>query len=143
MAEVKINTDGVNIDETPPVLTVTPLAATKIKELFAQRGLTDHALRVFVAGGGCSGMQYGMAFEANPTDHDTTIETDGVKLVVDPTSLMYVHGAHIDFVDALVGGGFRIDNPNAASSCGCGTSFKPKNGEGAQDQGGGSCSSYS
>lgn len=141
MAEVKIENDGIKVDETP-VLVVTPLAATKIKELFEQRGLTDHALRVFVAGGGCSGMQYGMAFEGNPTEHDTMIETDGVKLVVDPTSLMYVQGAHIDFVDALVGGGFRIDNPNAVSSCGCGTSFKPKNGEGAESHGGG-CSSCS
>lgn len=139
MAEVKVNIDNTTI-EALPVLTVTPLAATKIKELLEQRSLSDHALRVFVAGGGCSGMQYGMAFEGNPTEHDTLVEAEGVKLVIDPTSLMYVQGAHIDFVDALVGGGFRIDNPNAASSCGCGTSFKPKNGEGAAAGGCSSCS---
>ena len=133
--EIKIRIDNPAIDNAP-ILTVTPLAATKIKELFEQRGLTDHALRVFVAGGGCSGMQYGMAFEANPQASDVTVESDGVRLVVDPTSLMYVQGAIIDFVDALVGGGFRIDNPNAVSSCGCGSSFKPKNGEGAESSGG-------
>lgn len=143
MAEIKIKHVEPEVSEV--VLTVTPLAATKIQELFAQRGLDNtHALRVFVAGGGCSGMQYGMAFEGNPQPTDTVVEAEGVKLVVDPTSLMYVQGAIIDFVDALVGGGFRIDNPNAASSCGCGTSFKPKNTEGgsASDSGGG-CSSCS
>lgn len=136
MADVEIRTDKPTVDAVP-VLTVTPLAANKIKDLLEQRGLADHALRVFVAGGGCSGMQYGMAFEANPQETDVMVETDGVKLVVDPTSLMYVQGAIIDFVDALVGGGFRIDNPNAVSSCGCGSSFNPKNGEGAQPTGGG------
>lgn len=140
MAEVKIQLDEPQVSEV--LLTVTPLAATKIQELFAQRGLDNsHALRVFVAGGGCSGMQYGMAFEGNPQDTDTLVEAEGVKLVVDPTSLMYVQGAVIDFVDALVGGGFRIDNPNAASSCGCGTSFKPKGQEGESAAGGGGCSS--
>lgn len=143
MADVEIRTDSPMVGEDVPVLTVTPLAVGKIKELFEQRGLTEAALRVFVAGGGCSGMQYGMAFEANPQETDVVVETDGVKLVVDPTSLMYVQGAVIDFVDALVGGGFRIDNPNAASSCGCGTSFKPKNGEGAADSHAGGCSSCS
>lgn len=143
MAEVEIRTDNPKVDPAP-ILTVTSLAATKIKELFEQRGLTDHALRVFVAGGGCSGMQYGMAFEANPQETDVMVETDNVKLVVDPTSLMYVQGAVIDFVDALVGGGFRIDNPNAISSCGCGTSFKPKDGEGSEaDSHGGGCGSCS
>ncbi|NDJ85680.1 MAG: iron-sulfur cluster insertion protein ErpA [Chloroflexi bacterium] len=122
-------------------LTVTPLALTKIKELLEQRGLSDHALRVFVAGGGCSGLQYGMAFEANIQDTDTLIRVDDVRLVIDPTSLMYVQGAHIDFIDALVGGGFRIDNPNAVSTCGCGTSFRTKDHEaGGHEDGCSSCS---
>ncbi len=139
MAEVKIQIEEPQVSEA--ILTVTPLAGIKIQELFAQRGLDNtHALRVFVAGGGCSGMQYGMAFEGNPQATDMLIEAEGVKLVVDPTSLMYVQGAVIDFVDALVGGGFRIDNPNAASSCGCGTSFKPKNQEGSSTASAGGCS---
>jgi iron-sulfur cluster assembly protein len=126
------------IEDTATILTVTPVAASKIKELLAQRGNPDMALRVFVAGGGCSGLQYGMAFEPNVYPTDTQVETDGVRLVVDQTSLMYIHGASIDFIDSLVGGGFRIDNPNAVSTCGCGTSFKTKEHQ-AADSGCGSC----
>lgn len=126
--------------EKSAILTITPLAATKVKELLAERGATDHALRVFVAGGGCSGLQYGMAIEGNIRDTDQIIEAfDGVRLVVDPTSLMYVEGANIDFVDSLMGGGFRIDNPNAVSSCGCGTSFRTQDHDGSAQDGG--CSS--
>jgi iron-sulfur cluster assembly protein len=126
------------------VLSVTPIAAVKIRELLAAREIPDHALRVFVAGGGCSGLQYGMAFEPNVQETDTLVEVDGVKLVVDPTSLMYVSGANIDFVDSLVGGGFRIDNPNAVSSCGCGTSFKTKDSADAHaDSHSGGCNSCS
>ncbi len=123
-----------------PVLTVTPLAITKIKELLVARNIPNHALRVFVSGGGCSGLQYGMAFEGNPQEYDTLVEIDGVRLVVDPTSLMYIGGATIDYVDSLMGGGFRIDNPNAVSTCGCGTSFKTK-GENSAASSGGGCSS--
>jgi len=115
-----------DVEVETPVLTVTPAAAAKIQELMQQRNIPDHALRVFVSGGGCSGLQYGMAFEAAPQEFDTLVETDGVRLVVDPTSLMYIGGANSDFVDSLMGGGFRIDNPNAVSSCGCGHSFRTK-----------------
>jgi iron-sulfur cluster assembly accessory protein len=126
-----------------PVLTVTPSAASKIRELLVQRNIPNHALRVFVSGGGCSGLQYGMAFEGSPQAFDTQIEVDGVKLVVDPTSIMYVGGATIDFVDSLMGGGFRIDNPNAVSSCGCGSSFRTKGETSASSEGGcGTCSSH-
>jgi len=123
-----------------PVLTVTPAAVAKIKELLVARNIPNHALRVFVSGGGCSGLQYGMAFEGNPQEYDTIVEIDGVRLVIDPTSLMYVGGATIDYVDSLMGGGFRIDNPNAVSTCGCGTSFKTK-GENSAAGSGGGCSS--
>ncbi len=109
-----------------PALSVTPLAAAKIKELLQARNIPGYALRVFVSGGGCSGLQYGMAFEGNPQEFDTLVEAEGVRLVVDPTSLMYLGGSTIDFVDSLMGGGFRIDNPNAVSTCGCGSSFKTK-----------------
>jgi iron-sulfur cluster assembly protein len=108
------------------VLTVTPLALGKIEELLTARG-HEYALRVFVAGGGCSGLQYGMAFENNIQTYDLIVQAnDKVRLVVDPTSLMYVRGSVIDFVDSLMGGGFRIDNPNAVSACGCGSSFRTK-----------------
>jgi iron-sulfur cluster assembly protein len=136
MTEI-VQTDRVETDATDtPVLTVTPTAVAKIKELLVARNIPNHALRVFVSGGGCSGLQYGMAFEANPQEYDTLIEVDGVRLCVDPTSIMYVGGATIDFVDSLMGGGFRIDNPNAVSSCGCGSSFRTK-GETSASSGGG------
>jgi len=123
-----------------PVLTVTPAAVAKIKELLVARNIPNHALRVFVSGGGCSGLQYGMAFEGNPQEYDTLVEIDGVRLVIDPTSLMYVGGATIDYVDSLMGGGFRIDNPNAVSTCGCGASFRTK-GENSAASSSGGCGS--
>jgi iron-sulfur cluster assembly accessory protein len=124
-----------------PVMTVTSAAVNVIRTLLEQRQIPNHALRVFVSGGGCSGMQYGMAFEEGARDFDKTVEVDGVRLIVDPTSLMYLQGATIDFVDSLMGGGFRIENPNAVSSCGCGSSFKTANDSGEKSSGGcGSCS---
>ncbi|NWF71370.1 MAG: iron-sulfur cluster insertion protein ErpA [Chloroflexi bacterium] len=129
------------VDDT--VLTVTPQAVGVIKTLLQQRNIPNHVLRVFVSGGGCSGLQYGMAFEAQPQEFDQVVETDGVRLVVDSTSLMYLQGAVIDFVDSLMGGGFRIDNPNAVSACGCGHSFKTKDSGGAASSGGcGTCGSH-
>lgn len=125
------------------LFSVTPVAASTIRNLMDQRQIPNHALRVFVSGGGCSGMQYGMAFEAGAQEHDHVVEVDGVRLLVDPTSAIYLQGATIDFVDSLMGGGFRIDNPNAASSCGCGHSFKAKDGSGtASEAGCSSCNSY-
>lgn len=134
------------IDETTieiaEVLTVTPAATAVIRNLLEQRNIPGYALRVFVAGGGCSGMQYGMAFEPAPKEFDAVIDpAEGVRLVIDPTSLMYLEGASIDYVDSLMGGGFRIENPNAVSSCGCGSSFKTKD-SGAEASAGG-CSSCS
>lgn len=106
------------------VITVTPVAIEKIRALLVEKNLTDHGLRVFVSGGGCSGMQYGMAFEPNPQETDIITEIDGVRIIIDPVSLDYLRGACIDFVDNLMGGGFSIDNPNAVSTCGCGQSFR-------------------
>ncbi|NJL96161.1 MAG: iron-sulfur cluster assembly accessory protein [Anaerolineae bacterium] len=129
--------------DTSSVLTITPLALTKVRELMAAKGVeATHALRVFVAGGGCSGLQYGMAFESNFDTYDTIIEMDGVRFVVDGTSMMYVEGSTIDFVDSLMGGGFRIDNPNAVSSCGCGSSFRTKENGEASAGGCSTCSSH-
>jgi iron-sulfur cluster assembly protein len=128
-------------DET--VLTVTPSAVAVIQNLLQQRNIPDYSLRVFVSGGGCSGLQYGMSFEPAPRESDTVVRVDSVQMLIDPTSLMYLRGAVIDFVDSLIGGGFRIENPNAVSSCGCGTSFKTKDSSGYSEGGGcGSCGSH-
>ncbi len=129
--------------EAAQVLTVTPAAVNVIQSLLEQRSIPGYALRVFVSGGGCSGLQYGMAFEEAPRDFDAVVETDGVRLVVDPTSLMYLEGATIDYVDSLMGGGFRIENPNAVSTCGCGHSFHTSDSEAAEGDScgcGGGCS---
>jgi iron-sulfur cluster assembly accessory protein len=120
------------ITQEDVILSVTPQAVKTIRSLLEQRNIPNHMLRVFVSGGGCSGLQYGMAFEADAQEYDRVVEVDGVRLIIDPTSMMYLKGASIDFVDSLMGGGFRIENPNAVSSCGCGHSFKTKDGSGAE-----------
>ena len=117
-------------------ITLLPGAANKIRSLLEERNLTNHGLRVFVAGGGCSGMQYGMAIEGEPGEFDNVFEHNGVKIFVDPTSMMYLGGSTVDYVDNLMGGGFRIDNPNAVSSCGCGHSFRTS---GSAPAGSGGC----
>lgn len=103
---------------------ITDAAKNMVQSLLEQKNVPDHGLRVFVSGGGCSGMQYGMALEAEPRDFDHVFEKHGIKVFIDPTSMMYLEGATIDYVDSLMGGGFSIDNPNAVSTCGCGHSFK-------------------
>ncbi len=123
-----------------PILNVTMEAVNIINTLLKQREIPDHALRVFVSGGGCSGMQYGMSFEETAKDYDAIVEVEGVRLLIDPTSLMYLRGATIDYVDSLMGGGFRIDNPNAVSTCGCGHSFRSDDSEDADGGCGGGCS---
>ncbi len=124
-----------------PILTLLPAAATKLTELLASRNLTDHGLRVFVSGGGCSGMQYGMAIEKEASEFDTVFEQAGIRVIVDPTSLGYLSGATIDYIDNLMGGGFRIDNPNAVSTCGCGHSFRTSGQASSSEESGGcSCS---
>jgi len=129
-----------NIIDVTPILSVTPSAVEVIRNLLQQRNIPNHSLRVFVSGGGCSGMQYGMAFEETPKEFDKVVAVDGVSLIIDSTSLMYLQGATIDYVDSLMGGGFRIDNPNAVSSCGCGSSFRTTNSGGESSGGCGSCS---
>ena len=107
------------------MINVTPSAAEKISELLTEENKPNAGLRVFVQGGGCSGFQYGLMIEegAGATDADQTIQSNGVKLFVDPISVRYLKGAEVDFVDNLAGGGFTIRNPNAKSTCGCGSSF--------------------
>ena len=107
------------------MINVTPPAAEKIGELLSEEQKAGAALRVFVQGGGCSGFQYGLMIEedAATPDVDTIIQSNGVTLFVDPISARYLKGAEVDFVDSLAGGGFTIRNPNAKSTCGCGSSF--------------------
>ena len=113
-----------------PVVAMTSRAADKLKEIIAKQGRDDLALRVYVTPGGCSGFSYGMTFAEGSEEDDTLVEQDGVRIVVDPMSAMYLKGSEIDFVDALMGGGFALRNPNAVSSCGCGQSFKTADGSG-------------
>ena len=118
-------------------VTLTPSAAQAVRELLEKRNLQGYALRVFVQGGGCSGFQYGMALENNIRDADLSETFDGVQVVVDEISIDYLRGATIDYVDDLMGSGFKIENPNAVASCGCGSSFRTKNDSGASASGGG------
>jgi len=108
---------------------LTEKAAQTIDTLIKERNLEDHGLRVFVQGGGCSGMEYGMNFMplSEKNDTDLIVNKNGINVIVDQISLQYLHGAQIDYIDSLMGGGFRIDNPNAVSSCGCGSSFRADN----------------
>ena len=108
------------------MITLTETAASKLGTVLRDKGFTPetHGLRVFVQGGGCGGMQYGMMFEGAPRETDEVYENFGLKVYVDPTSMFYINGANIDYVDNLMGGGFHIENPNAVSSCGCGSSFR-------------------
>jgi len=106
------------------MITLTATAADKLGGIMDQKGVKgSHALRVFVKGGGCGGMQYGMTFD-EARDGDELYEQHGLRVVVDATSLFYIDGANIDYIDNLMGGGFHIDNPNATSACGCGSSFR-------------------
>ncbi len=111
------------------MITLTPAAANTLKKIMQDKGLTNHGVRVFVSGGGCAGLQYGMSFAEGPVDGDQVFEYEGVKLIIDPISLTYLEGAEIDYIDSLMGGGFRIQNPNAVRTCACGTSFGTAAGE--------------
>lgn len=104
-------------------LTFTDSAAAKVKELIDEEGNPDLKLRVFINGGGCSGFQYGFTFEEDINDDDTQVEKDGVTLLVDPLSFQYLVGAEIDYTEGLQGSQFVIKNPNAKTTCGCGSSF--------------------
>lgn len=108
--------------ETPPLI-FTESAARKVKGLIEEEGNPGLMLRVFVAGGGCSGFQYGFTFDEEVQEGDTEVDNDGVKLLIDPMSFLYLQGAEIDYTESLEGAQFVIRNPNATSTCGCGQSF--------------------
>ncbi len=111
------------VTEMPSPFIFTDAAASKVKELIEEEGNADLKLRVFVTGGGCSGFQYGFTFDEVANDDDTTLEKNGVMLLVDPMSYQYLVGAEIDYTEGLEGSQFVIKNPNASSTCGCGSSF--------------------
>ncbi|MGD8484132.1 MAG: iron-sulfur cluster insertion protein ErpA [Thioalkalispiraceae bacterium] len=109
--------------ESASPLIFTDAAATKVKSLIEEEGNDALKLRVFVTGGGCSGFQYGFTFDENIQEGDTQIENEGVTLLVDPMSFQYLVGAEIDYKEGLEGSQFVIKNPNATTTCGCGSSF--------------------
>jgi iron-sulfur cluster insertion protein len=110
-------------EKLPDPLLFTDSAADKVKELIDEEGNPELKLRVFVTGGGCSGFQYGFTFEESVSDDDTAMEKGGVTLLIDPMSLQYLAGAEIDYQENVEGAQFVIKNPNATSTCGCGSSF--------------------
>src|ERR1041384_1306798 len=105
------------------LIRVTNNAAQKVSSLLARQGRAQGVLRVAVVGGGCSGLQYKMDLQDGPANRDFLVETGGIKVVVDPKSALYVTGSELDFIEALQDGGFKVTNPNAATSCSCGESF--------------------
>jgi len=105
-------------------ISITEKAAEKVRSAMEKQGKSDVALRLYVSGGGCSGFQYGLAFDRK-NDDDNVIESHGVKVIVDQESAKYLDGSEIDYEESVMGEGFKVNNPNATETCGCGHSFKP------------------
>jgi iron-sulfur cluster insertion protein len=108
---------------TPTSVNITPKAVAKVKSLVDEEGNPSLKLRVFVTGGGCSGFQYGFSFDESIAEDDTRVDSDGVSVLVDSLSFQYLAGAEVDYTEGLEGSRFIINNPNAATTCGCGASF--------------------
>jgi iron-sulfur cluster assembly accessory protein len=106
-------------------VSITEKAAEKVRAAMDKQGKPDYALRLYVSGGGCSGFQYGLAFDQKNND-DELIEAHGVRIVIDHESAKYLDGSEIDYVESVMGERFKVSNPNATETCGCGHSFKPK-----------------
>lgn len=119
-----------SIETQQEMMNLTPAAAEKVRELLDQEGDPALGLRIFVAGGGCSGMQYGMTLDETQ-DGDVVVELQGIRVLVDEMSAGYIQGSEVDYVDSLMGAGFTVNNPNAVSTCGCGHSFKTAGDAGA------------
>ena len=105
------------------LVTVTPAAVDKIRALLVEKNLPDYGLRVFVSGGGCSGLMYNMKFDEEIGEFDKVFDIDGIKVIIDMKSALYLKGTTLNFTTDLTGGGFKFENPNASRSCGCGASF--------------------
>ena len=108
---------------TPTILEVTDNAVRKVQQLVAEEGNPELKLRVFVTGGGCSGFQYGFSFDEDVAEDDTIVEKQDVSVLVDPLSYQYLVGAQVDYTEGLEGSRFTVTNPNASTTCGCGSSF--------------------
>ena len=113
----------VTAEQVERVIAVTPKAAEKIKEFMAEESEKPEFLRVYVQGGGCSGLSYGMGFEKKAEEDDLVFEECGVKLLIDGYSIDHLKGANVDYIESLMGSGFKINNPNVTKSCSCGSSF--------------------
>jgi iron-sulfur cluster assembly protein len=124
-----LNTEPQATPEIPtqseaPLVVLSEAAAGKLQELVAAEQSPSMGLRVYVYSGGCSGFRYGMMLEDQPSNEDITVESRGIKVYVDPQSTQYLTGSEIDYLDTLMGAGFTVNNPNAVSGCGCGSSFR-------------------
>ncbi len=122
MATTTTNTPEITPKTAPPI-SLTANAVTKVKEIMAQQNPVPAGLRVGVVGGGCSGFSYSMSFENGAGMMDKVFDMEGLKVYVDATSLMYLNGCRVDYVETLEGAGFKFENPNVKSTCGCGSSF--------------------
>lgn len=111
------------------MITLTKEAASQLQNMLEQKDLPGRGLRIFVQGGGCAGLQYGMLYEDKAQEGDTVLEVEGVRLFVDSLSATYLEGACIDYQETILGTGFRVDNPNAVACCACGSSFRTESGE--------------
>jgi iron-sulfur cluster assembly accessory protein len=118
-----VNTPSTETKPKSAPITLTSTAVAKVKEIMGQQNPVPAGLRVSVVGGGCSGFQYSMAFENSAGMMDKTYDMDGLKVYVDATSLMYLNGCVVDYVETMEGAGFKFENPNVKSTCGCGSSF--------------------
>jgi iron-sulfur cluster assembly accessory protein len=111
------------------MISLTNAAANQLQHMLEQKDLPGHGLRIFVQGGGCAGLQYGMLYEDKVQEGDTVLDIEGIRLFVDALSATYLKGACIDYQETALGTGFRVDNPNAVASCACGSSFRTESGE--------------
>jgi len=119
------------IDATPTIVSLTDAAALKLAELTKDETSPEVGLRVYVYSGGCSGYRYGMMLEDQPTPEDNVLHANGVRVYIDTNSIPLIKGSEIDYVDTLMGAGFTVNNPNAVSGCGCGSSFRTADDGGA------------
>ncbi len=119
------------IVDATPLVTLSEAAAAKLRELTAEEANPNVGLRVYVYSGGCSGFRYGMMLEDQPTAEDLTVESRGIRVYVDRNSTQHLTGSEIDYLDTLMGAGFTVNNPNAVSGCGCGSSFRTAESEGS------------
>jgi iron-sulfur cluster assembly accessory protein len=105
------------------MISLSEKAVLKVNEIMEEQGKVGHNLRMYVQGGGCSGLQYGLTFTKEQDGNDSAFPFQGFQVLVDPISFQYLSGTHVDYIESMMGGGFKIENPNAARSCGCGSSF--------------------